>query len=200
MKKRLLIIFSIVMIIIFSCSSVLAYNDVPYDKEANPLETVDESTEEVDLISMAIKIVFYLIVFVLVLFLTFYGTKFFAKYSRNMGKGNNIEVIEHFNLGNNNKILAIKIYNKTYILFVNSNSTTVIDSFAINEDNSQNENSSNKMKFQKHLETILNTDEASKGKSSLNSKLLNMRMKVMQMKNEQHQENDVKEEEYEKKY
>lgn len=183
MKKRLLIIVNITIIIILNCSSVLA--------------TDDGLTEDVDLLSMLIKALSYLAAFVIVLFLTFYGTKFFAKYSRKIGKSNNIQVVEHFNLGNNNKILVIKIYNKKYILSINNNNTTVIDSFDIDASNENQEKISDKMDFEKHLETVLNTQEG----KSINSRLLNMKMKVMKLKNKHHEEEmDIKEEEYEEEY
>lgn len=199
MRSRFLIIISIIIVIILASSSVLATNDVPIKGVNNPLETEDAPSGESDLMSMVITAIFYLVAFILVLFLTFYGTKLFAKYSRNIRKGSNIKVLEHFNLGNNNKILVIKIYSKTYILSMNNNNTTVIDTFDSDVSNVNNENQSNKMEFQEHLESVL-SDDVSNSNKNLNSKLLNMKMKVMQLKNKQHEEMDIKEEEYEDKY
>ncbi len=158
------------------------------------------ANEEPDIISLTFKLLFYLLVFVGVILLTFYGTKFLAKHSKKIGKTNNIETLEYLNLGNNNKILAIKMYKRIYILAINNNTTTVIDKIDENEiDLNCVESSKQENKFQNQLDSILNSTDDEQN-SSLNTKLLGMKMKVLKLKNSQYKEMESKEEEYEKDY
>lgn len=76
---------------------------------------------------MIMKMLFYIIMFIIVLFFAFYGTKFFAKRSKNLMKSKYIEVIDSVSVGSNFKLLIAKILDKYYILAIDNNNVTLID-------------------------------------------------------------------------
>lgn len=156
-------------------------------------------SEEKDYLKMAEQLAIYLLAFIFIVLLTFYGTKFIAKYSKKLGHGNSIHVLEQFSLGAKNKIVVMKIYDKEYILAINNDKTTVIDKLETrNRQNQENDKSLNENRdFEKHLDIVMDAIENKSDDSGINNKLINMKMKVLKLKNDKYKELLDKEEDYE---
>ncbi|MTI48003.1 flagellar biosynthetic protein FliO [Sporosalibacterium faouarense] len=158
----------------------------------------DLISEDYSLFGAAGKIVLYLLALALVLFLTYYGTKFIARHSKKLGKGNNIEILDQFSFGSNNKILVAKIYRKIYVLSVNNNQTSVIDKLSEKDINLEDQESLvDNRDFEKQLDSIMDSIDDDSGESGLNDKLVNMKMKVLKLKNDKYNNQLDKEEENE---
>ncbi|MBW4828695.1 MAG: hypothetical protein KZY61_06025 [Clostridiaceae bacterium] len=82
-------------------------------------------------IQLFFKTVVYIIIFILVLFATFYGTKLLAKRSKPFFKSKYVEIIDSVNLGSNNRIVIAKVANYIYILSINNNDTVLMDKIEI---------------------------------------------------------------------
>lgn len=154
--------------------------------------------QDENIYSMIFKFVLYFIAFIAVLLLTFYGTKFIAKYSRKLGKGSNIELLDQFGLGNHNKIVVVRIYSKIYFLSISGNQTTVIDKIDEKDISLKGEESLDSNRdFEKHLDSVLSSIDKDSVDLGLNDKLTNMKMKVMKLKNNKINNLEDKEEDYE---
>lgn len=95
-----------------------------------------------------LKLFFYIIVVILVLVITIYGTRIVAKNSRRFMNSKYIKVIDSLNLGTNIKILIVEISNYIYILVITNNSTEVVEKLSKEkfEDNYEFEEHLNKYK------------------------------------------------------
>lgn len=83
--------------------------------------------ESFSYIQLFLKTIIYIIIFILVLFATFYVTKLLAKRSKPFFKSKYVEIIDLINLGSNNKIVIAKVASYIYILSINNNDTILID-------------------------------------------------------------------------
>lgn len=73
------------------------------------------------------NLIFFFIIFIGIILLALYVTKFIGKKTNHLGKGKNLTVLDFVNLSGNVKIITVKIYKKVYILSISNNNTTVID-------------------------------------------------------------------------
>lgn len=69
----------------------------------------------------------YFISFIIVILLAFFSTKYLAKKSSSLSKGQNSKVIEAIPLGNNTRILIIEIFGVIYIVYDNSSHVLLLD-------------------------------------------------------------------------
>ena len=77
--------------------------------------------------SYFLNLMSFIIIFIGVILLAMYSTKFIAKRANYLGKDKYLTVLDSINLGGNIKIITIKIYNQIYILSITNNTTTLID-------------------------------------------------------------------------
>lgn len=78
-----------------------------------------------------LKTIAYVLIFIFVIFVALYGTKFLAKRSKTFFKSKYIEIIDSINLGSNGRIIIVKVNNYIYILSISNNDTNVIDKFEV---------------------------------------------------------------------
>ncbi|AFS78595.1 putative flagellar protein [Gottschalkia acidurici 9a] len=71
--------------------------------------------------------ILFLAIFIGIILLALYSTKFIAKKTNNLSRSNNMQVLDFINIGANTKIVIIKIYDNVYILSMGNNYTTFID-------------------------------------------------------------------------
>lgn len=121
-------------------------------------------TSEINPITSFIKITVYFISFIIVLVLAYYFSKFISIKTSGFIKGRNINIIEMFNIGKNNKIIIIKINNYVYVLSMGNNYTTVIDKIPYKEfcedtDFECTDENKEKTKFDMVLKSISNRNE-----------------------------------------
>lgn len=83
--------------------------------------------EDISLSKTILQLVFYIIAFIAVIFITVYGTKFIAKNYKGLGNSKYMNVVDVLNIQNGIKLVMVNINNKIYILSVTSTGTTVID-------------------------------------------------------------------------
>ena len=83
--------------------------------------------EDISLTKTILQLVFYIIIFVLVIFFSLYGTKLVAKNLKGFAKSRYISLIDVMNIPGGSKIIITKINNKVYIMSITNNATTVID-------------------------------------------------------------------------
>ena len=93
----------------------------------SPLAYADNGLGKTSYISYFFSIILLIAIFIGVVFLALYSTKFIAQKTNNLGNNRNIKIVDFINLSRETRIVTVKIYNKLYILSVNNNSTTVID-------------------------------------------------------------------------
>jgi len=75
-----------------------------------------------------LSIISLILIFVLILILAYYVTKFAAKYQSNiLNQKSNISIIESFRLGNNRFIAIVKIADNYYALGIGKDEMTFID-------------------------------------------------------------------------
>lgn len=86
---------------------------------------------ESNLAIMVLKSVIYVVIFIVVILLAIYGTKFIARRSQSLLKSKYIQIIDSVNVGQNTKIVIAKISNYIYILSLNNNQTSLIDKMDI---------------------------------------------------------------------
>lgn len=83
--------------------------------------------EDVSLFKTVVQLIFYLLIFIGVIFITLYGTKFIAKNYKGFSSSKYMKIIDSLNLQNGIKLVIVNINEKIYILSVSSTSTNVID-------------------------------------------------------------------------
>ena len=74
-----------------------------------------------------LKLFFSTIIFIIVIIITIYGTRFIAKKSNKFINSKYMRIIDILNLSNNVKIIMVNINKKIYILAINNNTIEVID-------------------------------------------------------------------------
>ncbi|WP_041701676.1 flagellar biosynthetic protein FliO [Gottschalkia acidurici] len=77
--------------------------------------------------SYFLSMILFLAIFIGIILLALYSTKFIAKKTNNLSRSNNMQVLDFINIGANTKIVIIKIYDNVYILSMGNNYTTFID-------------------------------------------------------------------------
>lgn len=88
--------------------------------------------DEESFLKLFIKMILYLLIFIAVIVLCFYGTKLVGKRSKSFFKSKYMEIIDTVSLGTNIKLIIMKVNDKIYIMGVGNNGFTLIDK--INED------------------------------------------------------------------
>ena len=83
--------------------------------------------EDVNLMNIFLKLVFYLFVFILVIALTILGTRFIGKNFKGLTSSKYIQLLDTINLPGGSKIVITKINDKIYILSTNNSNTNVLD-------------------------------------------------------------------------
>lgn len=136
-----------------------------------------------------VSLIFAFFSFAVILVLAYFTSKFVAINSNKINNGKNMEIIDVLNLGNNKKILMIKILEKVYILGVSNNGDfntidTIEDDAIVNNLEKTNNNIGfdellkSKLKF-KNIEN--NVDDKSFKSNNL-SKLVDLRDKLANLK------------------
>ncbi len=80
-----------------------------------------------------LKLIFYTLIFIGVVILTIYGTRFIAKSSGRFINSNYMKVIDILKLDPNTKIAIIKISETVYILAMTNNTIEVLDKLSEDE-------------------------------------------------------------------
>lgn len=83
--------------------------------------------EDVSLFKTIAQLIFYLVIFIGVIFITLYGTKFIAKNYKGFSGSKYMKIIDSLNIQNGIKLVIVSINKKIYILSVSSTSTNLID-------------------------------------------------------------------------
>ncbi len=83
--------------------------------------------EDVSLAKTILQLVFYLIVFVVVIFITLYGTKFIAKNYKAINNSKYMKIIDVLNIQNGNKLIIVNVNKRNYILSISNTGITLID-------------------------------------------------------------------------
>ncbi len=122
--------------------------------------------------TVILKMLFYIGMVILVLFMAMYGTRFIAKNTRRFISSKYMKVIDVLNLGTNLKIMMIEIKDNVYVIAVTSNSIEVIEKLSkevINQmDDFQQHFSKYTMKY-KHMNSIYkNIDRFLNSKDNIN--------------------------------
>lgn len=86
-----------------------------------------EGYENISLVKIIFQLIFYIIIFALVVFLSLYGTKLVAKNFKGITSSKYIELLDLMNIPGGGKIVITKINKKVYILLTTNNSSNVID-------------------------------------------------------------------------
>lgn len=99
--------------------------------------------EEVNIFKTILQLMFYLGVFIAVIILSIYGTRFIARNYRKAVSSKYVELLDVINIAGGSKILILKINEQIYVLYTSNNNATVIDKFSkddfpIKEDNFDN--------------------------------------------------------------
>lgn len=121
--------------------------------------------EETSLARIIFQLIFYIIIFVLVIFFSLYGTKLIAKNFKGITSSKYVKLLDVMNIPGGNKIVITKINNKIYILSTNNNNTNIIDildedSFPLYDENFDNylskyfNKNHNDLKLNKKLENL----------------------------------------------
>lgn len=88
--------------------------------------------EEINFFQIILKLLLYIGIFIVVIFITIYGTKLIAKGYKSHANSKYINLLDTLSIPGGTKIVIVKISKKIYMLSISSNSTEVID--IINED------------------------------------------------------------------
>lgn len=86
-----------------------------------------EGYEDISLVKIILQLIFYIIIFGLVVFLSLYGTKLIAKNFRGIRSSKYIELLDLMNIPGGGKIVITKINKKVYILLTTNTSSNIID-------------------------------------------------------------------------
>lgn len=91
------------------------------------LPVYGEGYENISLVKTVFQLIFYIIIFALVVFLSLYGTKLVAKNFKGITSSKYIGLLDVMNIPGGGKIVLTKINKKVYILLTTNNSANVID-------------------------------------------------------------------------
>ena len=89
--------------------------------------------EEISTFKIILQLIFYLGIFVAVIVLSIYGTRFIAKNYKRVVSSKYVDLIDMLNIPGGIKIAIVKINEKFYILSITNNSTTVLDKLSKEE-------------------------------------------------------------------
>ncbi len=129
---------------------------------------------EESFLKLFIKMILYLLIFIAVIVLCFYGTKLVGKRSKSFFKSKYMEIIDTVSLGTNIKLIIMKVNDKIYIMGVGNNGFTLIDK--INEDEFPIHEESDEKNFTDYLKkynSILALKDLGKIKDKLKMKRSN---------------------------
>ena len=130
------------------------------------------------------QLIFFLVIFIAMIFITLYGTKLVAKNAGGMVRSKYIQLLDAINIPGGSKIVITRINNKIYILSTDSNGSNVIDiideeDFPIIEEDFNNY-------LDKHLiKNKFNENKISKDIKSFYVKHINKRIKNKEDKNDE---------------
>lgn len=100
------------------------------------------------------QLITVLLIFIFVLALTLYTTKFIAKYQKSQGMGKNIEILETCRL-NTNKYIQIVRIGETYVaLAVCKDTVTVITEVSLEQMEQKGQDSSPTLSFKSILDRV----------------------------------------------
>ncbi len=107
------------------------------------LPVYSQGYENTNIFKVFGQLIFLLVVFIAMIFLTLYGTKLVAKNAGSMAKSKYIQLLDAINIPGGSKIIIAKINNKIYIITTSNTGSTIIDiieedEFEIIEDNFDN--------------------------------------------------------------
>lgn len=83
--------------------------------------------EDISLFKIILQLIFYLVIFVAVILLSIYGTKFIAKNYKKVVSSKYMDLIDILTIPGGSKLAIVKVNNNVYILSISNNGTTVID-------------------------------------------------------------------------
>jgi len=83
--------------------------------------------ENISLFKIILQLIFYIIIFVFVVFLSLYGTKLVAKNFKGIASSRYMDLLDIMNIPGGGKIIITKINKKIYILLTTNNSSNVVD-------------------------------------------------------------------------
>ena len=132
-----------------------------------------------------LKLLFTTMIFIVVIIITIYGTRFIAKKSNRFISSKYIRVIDSLNLGTNIKIVMVEINNFVYILVTNNNTIEIVDKI-VREEFEFNQNKDSEKELYRYMDRY---DYISKFQGKMN-KILNKSSKFV----------DKEEEDNEKKF
>lgn len=138
-----------------------------------------EGYENISLVKIIFQLIFYIIIFALVVFLSLYGTKLVAKNFKGITSSKYIELLDLMNIPGGGKIVITKINKKIYIILTTNNSANVID--IVDEDDFCYENES----FDSYLSKYLN-------KKSINNNVGEKFIKIFNKSKDKEGRNDEK--------
>lgn len=138
-----------------------------------------EGYESISLVKIILQLIFYIVIFALVVFLSLYGTKLIAKNFKGITSSKYIGLLDVMNIPGGGKIVLTKINKKVYILLTTNNSSNVID--IVDEGDFCYENES----FDNYLSKYLN-------KNNINNKAAEKFIKIFNKSKDKEGRNDEK--------
>lgn len=93
----------------------------------NGLPVYAVAYEEISPIKIIFQLIFYIVIFILVVFFTLYGTRLIAKNFKGIASSKYISLLDAMNIPGGTKIIITKINSKIYILATTNNNTNVVD-------------------------------------------------------------------------
>ncbi|WP_250278431.1 flagellar biosynthetic protein FliO [[Clostridium] colinum] len=125
------------------------------------LSSITQKSQPLNFLGMAFQLIFLILIFIFVIFLAYYSTKFIANAKiKNMTK-NNMKIIETISIGFN--YVHIIQVNKQYFLISSSKEGIRILTEIDGKDLIINENNSQSLPFEKYLKQYFNNTKE-KGK------------------------------------
>ncbi|MBS4536039.1 flagellar biosynthetic protein FliO [Clostridium sp. D2Q-14] len=80
-----------------------------------------------NMIGNIFRMIFAIFVFLIILALAYFTSRFIAKSNTKLNNGRNMIMLDALNLGNNKKIIMVKIIDDIYILGVSNSQVNIID-------------------------------------------------------------------------
>lgn len=79
------------------------------------------------MITEIFRVILYFASFIIVILLAFFFTKYLAKKSTSLNRGQNSKIIEIMSLGNNSRILIVEIFGVIYVVYDNNSHILLLD-------------------------------------------------------------------------
>lgn len=83
--------------------------------------------EEINMFKTILQLIFYLGIFIVVILLSIYGTRFVAKNYKRVISSKYMELLDILNIPGGSKIVLVKVKDRIYVLSIANGSTSVID-------------------------------------------------------------------------